>query len=66
MLNQVQGDNKKCHSEFTTLLVTDYKEAYKGGCSKNISGAYQLEIKISNWSDAETSSARQVRFLMSS
>ena len=57
MLKQVQGDknfgsfykktNKKCHSEFTALLVADYKEAYKGGCSKSISESYQLGIKAS-------------------
>ena len=47
-LKQVQGDNKKCHSEFTALLVADYKEAYKGGCSKSISGSYQLGIKTSS------------------
>ena len=45
---------KKCHSEFTALLVADYKEAYKEGCSKSISESYQLEMKSSSWSDAET------------
>ena len=45
---------KKCHSEFTTLLVADYKEACKGGYSKSISGSYQLETKASRWQDAET------------
>ena len=42
---------KKCHSEFTALLVADYKEAYKGGGSKSISESYQLGIKTSNEQD---------------
>ena len=43
--------------EVTAPLVADYKEAYKGGCSKSISGSYQLETKTSSRKDAETSSA---------
>ena len=34
---------KACHPELAAPLVADNLEAYKGGCSKSISGSYQLD-----------------------